>query len=415
MMRRLIIHCGKSKTGTSYLQSIFAKNAAKLKEHGVEYPGLSVDLGAAARGEITSGNGIQFASALCRPKDLAPSTTPEAVKSQWLDRCREIEADDILISSELFETVTDEVVTELKSFAEKLDRELWLIAYFRKQEQALQSVYAQGVKRGHVMTGPTEFLEKLNWETFKYSTWLSRMENLVGRDALIACRYVPSQFHRDDLGRDFFYRLGFPENLISEIELASKTINPTPNRTAIQFLRKLNKLKPKMAFSDLANSCCAEWSRLNAAPPRATNDMLMDANVADFDEDGYLIANQDVAEAVREGQATSGKWHFEKFGGNEQRKMVAPKALKQLNEHRDENFLFGLEDVLTIRKFFEYDNSLVIERYFPELSPDVQLFDDIDTSRYLPGRTSDKFDISIEDSMEIILIMMTKMQDRSGA
>src|SRR5690625_5294909 len=58
-MRHLFLHIGHGKTGSSYLQSSFARSAGALRAAGVAYP-LPRDAEAAAAGSISSGNIRRF-------------------------------------------------------------------------------------------------------------------------------------------------------------------------------------------------------------------------------------------------------------------------------------------------------------------------------------------------------------------
>ncbi|WP_244263176.1 hypothetical protein [Thioalkalivibrio thiocyanoxidans] len=55
-MCTLFVHPGHFKTGSSFLQSVFALNAEELERQGVQYPMLG-SMGKAADGRISSGNG----------------------------------------------------------------------------------------------------------------------------------------------------------------------------------------------------------------------------------------------------------------------------------------------------------------------------------------------------------------------
>ncbi len=59
-MSKLFLHIGHGKTGTSYLQSVFARNKQTLADHGIDYPCSPRILKAAAEGETTSGNRAIF-------------------------------------------------------------------------------------------------------------------------------------------------------------------------------------------------------------------------------------------------------------------------------------------------------------------------------------------------------------------
>ena len=59
-MSKLYLHIGHGKTGTSYLQAVFAHNAPLLAEHGIDYPGSGRVMREAASGATTSGNRAIF-------------------------------------------------------------------------------------------------------------------------------------------------------------------------------------------------------------------------------------------------------------------------------------------------------------------------------------------------------------------
>ena len=56
-MKNVIIHVGHGKTGSSFLQSVFAMNYQKMKEVGICYPEHTSNK-IAIEGKITNGNGI---------------------------------------------------------------------------------------------------------------------------------------------------------------------------------------------------------------------------------------------------------------------------------------------------------------------------------------------------------------------
>ncbi|RFU12431.1 hypothetical protein DZD18_12020 [Rhodobacteraceae bacterium W635] len=62
-MPTVFLHCGAPKTGTSYLQVLFARHAQDLQAEGIHYP-LKAFTEGASDGRITSGNGILMANYL---------------------------------------------------------------------------------------------------------------------------------------------------------------------------------------------------------------------------------------------------------------------------------------------------------------------------------------------------------------
>jgi hypothetical protein len=63
-MKKIFFHIGLAKTGTSYLQSTFAINSAKYKDHGLIYKDFENDFNRAKFGFTTSGNGKRIAKSL---------------------------------------------------------------------------------------------------------------------------------------------------------------------------------------------------------------------------------------------------------------------------------------------------------------------------------------------------------------
>ncbi|MCA0029724.1 MAG: class I SAM-dependent methyltransferase [Mesorhizobium sp.] len=58
------------------------------------------------------------------------------------------------------------------------------------------------------------------------------------------------------------------------------------------------------------------------------------ATFENFDEEGYLQANPDVAAAIREGRLVSGRYHFEIIGHTENRRIVRVNAIVEARESK---------------------------------------------------------------------------------
>jgi hypothetical protein len=99
-MKTVFIHIGLGKTGTSFLQSVFAYNADLYRERGLTYPDLNDDCSVAADGVTTSGNAMPVAvHALPSLSHVKKSMAPQdllsrldggfnhLLSSEWLGRC----------------------------------------------------------------------------------------------------------------------------------------------------------------------------------------------------------------------------------------------------------------------------------------------------------------------------------------
>lgn len=149
-MKRLYIHIGRAKTGTTALQKFLSDNPEPLSLHKVKYAetgryynthhplAWSLHLEAAERGD---GRYWKRASRYAR-LDKQPN-------DYWISLRNEIETspyDTFVVSSEEFGVVLDLHLTAplLAEFLEGVD--VGIVVYFRRQDDFLQSLYNQAVK-----------------------------------------------------------------------------------------------------------------------------------------------------------------------------------------------------------------------------------------------------------------------------
>ena len=130
-MSTLFLHIGHGKTGTSYLQGVFARNVETLASHGIDYPGSSRVMAAAARGATTSGNRALFLNSLENNPDFFAGE-----KSQ-------------LFSGEGIwgHFVEEEFVSRLKQVAAEARKQVALLLYIRDPVELAQSIYLQNVQQ----------------------------------------------------------------------------------------------------------------------------------------------------------------------------------------------------------------------------------------------------------------------------
>ena len=76
-MRTLYLHIGQGKTGTSYLQSVFALNQARLADFDVDYPLQEAMLNQVAKGNMPGGNGYGLRDVFSNPETLSGFSLPE--------------------------------------------------------------------------------------------------------------------------------------------------------------------------------------------------------------------------------------------------------------------------------------------------------------------------------------------------
>lgn len=163
-MKRLLLHIGRHKTGTTAIQRFLHGNANLLRDAGWYYPqnGLRSfghhELGAPLTRSALSGAGDGGASLVSR---MRADLQKELCEQQ----------SDTVISSEAFQNCKPEVIGEL--FA---DHDVQVVVYIREQTSYLLSAYAQRVQASDYTGSLEDFYRDTSHVT--YMEFLSQWESV---------------------------------------------------------------------------------------------------------------------------------------------------------------------------------------------------------------------------------------------
>ena len=173
-MTRLIIHAGQGKTGSSYLQSMFAINREFLSSYNIDYP-ISPSMENAKKGLISSGNGESLMGENLPVSDHAT----------------------ILFSREhlFFELLDSPKLLEL---ANTFDVEVMI--YTRNVIEFLVSYWAQGIKRGGVQK------DFNSWIVMNHNKYLSTLLKWLQNSKQLGFQLKIRNYSncKDQLAADFF-------------------------------------------------------------------------------------------------------------------------------------------------------------------------------------------------------------------
>lgn len=195
-MKRIYLHIGHQKTGTTMIQAALARNAARLAERGILYP---------AAGRINNAHyGFNFALGIGQPAGPVDVENPDTLRKRLAEEVLSSGCERIVISSEYFSIATS-VNTVRDYFSEY---EVRIIVYLRRHDHALESAYGQAALT--TVDPPWQpnidsfILYQLtaNNVLFDYIQGLMRWATQFGRDAVIVRPYERSQ-NRPDLLADF--------------------------------------------------------------------------------------------------------------------------------------------------------------------------------------------------------------------
>ena len=226
-MKRLFIHIGMPKTGSSYLQSTFAFNEEDYKKHGLLYPDLSSNHHSTSSGEVSSGNGLSFA------KKIIPALKEH--KSDFNEKDFFLNLDpsyDYLISCEWLVSMTLEDINRINMLCGG-SHHIHLLVFYRSVVDHIVSNTLQGIK--NTFDEPLrQLIEKAKKGQRKLiNNVISLCKQYSSHSVL---RYEETDHNLDKLDKIFFGS----EHITKRIDL--ERVNLSPEMHQISVLELAHKL-----------------------------------------------------------------------------------------------------------------------------------------------------------------------------
>lgn len=248
-MKRLFIHAGMPKCGTSALQVFLAKNPDLLTANGIDYPRLS-DLSKAESGEITSGNAGPLARSMYPAKHPGRIGDKDKLFEDLLAAIKDSRCENILISSELFMMDPLAELTRFKSRLEFSDIRVTYTYYVRRQDQSILSAYMQRVKRHGYSSYPVEHVKKVYRKAnlLNYHSTAKKFEGIFGPGNVVPLCYEDSKHHQNGIVGHFLSRIFSKE---PEGITIPDIVNVSPSPLELKFQLMANVYSPKAKLSDL--------------------------------------------------------------------------------------------------------------------------------------------------------------------
>jgi hypothetical protein len=236
-MKRLFLHIGFNKTGSTSIQENLVKNAPRLLEQGFFYPCnveaayfqrvQHVPLAAAIPDmKLNWLNGKKTRSLGRAYDDLFNATQQNTFET-------------LMLSSEGFGAVniTTKQLDWLKERFEKY--RITIIAYIRPQDAYLLSAYQQRITAGGVGAFDVGMHESM--ATMRFGTRLAPWRAAFGPENVIVRPFVPKLWHGGELFHDFLNALGIPQDGVVLAEPANEGLD----YRAVELLRSLNNIKKR--------------------------------------------------------------------------------------------------------------------------------------------------------------------------
>jgi len=186
--KRLILHVGDCKTGSSTLQQALQAGQIEVPGKVLLYPDLFP----------VAGNHSQLARTLTDEPNLR-----EARWSALRESLEQTNWDLAVLSGELFEfTNPEHVDAALREFLPDLADQTEIVLYLRPHASRLVAQFAEGMKLGQDLGSFDDFFAGFGKKHLNYASRLSAWKLVFG-DRLTVRAYAPDQLVEGDILRDF--------------------------------------------------------------------------------------------------------------------------------------------------------------------------------------------------------------------
>lgn len=231
-MSQFYIHIGAPKTGSTFLQKLLTNNYEALRDLGLLYPrSINRGYGHHDLAFLAAGGYPEWATG--QDKSLSELMLALAEEVSGYDGS-------ILLSSENFFIYPepDRLMEQLESYDVLRGREVKIVVYVRRQEDALESWYNQIVKAQGYTRSPHDCIDEY-FDLWDYSAQLGKWEAVFGRGNIIVRPYESKAFLNASLQADF---LNILELDSGSIPATDDRTNARVNRDIVEFQRLINEL-----------------------------------------------------------------------------------------------------------------------------------------------------------------------------
>jgi hypothetical protein len=276
MTRRLFLHIGPPKTGTSFLQAAWFKHRREMADQGVLYAGDQLM--------------DQFrASAVVLGKRRVVDRMPPEHLTAWTRIADAVRAwdGDAIMSSEHYAIGSphqvDDVIEEVNGLAD----EVHLLVTVRDLGRLLPAAWQQSVKQGSAQTFDEFWRTRVDdpdhsfWRAQDLPTMLDRWTTTIPAERVHLVVHGPSGSPRDLLWERVCSVTGVDATILGPVHLTNESVGVTQ----IEFLRRVNADLPadrdrvdmgRMTKSFVTNRVLSQTgSKSSFALPEAVHDSLV--------------------------------------------------------------------------------------------------------------------------------------------
>jgi hypothetical protein len=252
-MKQLYIHIGLHKTGSTYIQKVFADNRSVLRELGIDYPQLGAEF-------LWGHHNLAWSLMPAHPL----KNTEDFSLDQFLAYLNESKAQRFVISSEDFEFLQSKQVSRLRDLLANYD--VKIVMYVRNPMNALYSRWQESVKHGDT-TSIKDYCEQLyiHPKPLDYAQVADIWANVFGQEAMNIIIYENLVVNKTDIALYFLNEilevsadsepsesaeLSELSKLSKLLKLPAGRVNPSSDMGVIEVLRQLNQLQHSLGHQE---------------------------------------------------------------------------------------------------------------------------------------------------------------------
>lgn len=239
-MKKLILHIGTEKTGTTSIQEFLLKNRDVLRMNGIFMPETP---------SSSAPNHRKLATACFNSGRIDDSFVDYKIIDffEWQESTLKIIEDELrsscldthILSSEHFSSrlTTHDEIDRLFNFLSDIYAEIKVIIYFRRQDEYAVSLYSTNLKSGGV--GKDIIPSGMLPDRYDYHSICNKWAKVFGRKNIIARQFDRNILKNGSVLSDFCNIAGINENQTKEVQLET---NPSLEPLAQEVLRLYNKI-----------------------------------------------------------------------------------------------------------------------------------------------------------------------------
>lgn len=264
MNKKIYLHIGSPKTGTSNLQYFLGENQTQLLNFGFEYAplinGEYVSKSEQRHNFVYMGNGANLALTMLDEDhpNVVLGDTADFIWQEVTNYLTNTRLEKIIISSEWFFYATNDGLKRFKALADTLGFSIDVFVWLRSQWSLFYSSFAQIIK-----VNPREYdsiegylAHFLSDESEgHYLTSLENFSAIFSKQALSVRVYDRSTLLNGDICQEFLSLIGIDR--LSGFDFPQHSINPTPSIEALNFLHTAKAAEPSAYFGGIFSTISA--------------------------------------------------------------------------------------------------------------------------------------------------------------